>query len=374
VQRLQDAAVQEWKKAWKAYKDGGGEGEPPVCKRYLVADTTVEALASLLQEHPRGLLLGRDELNGWLASMDAYKSGKGGDAAHYLEMHRAGPLTVDRKTGPERFIHVPRAALSVVGTTHPQTFRRALGRQHFEDGLLPRFLAVLPKRVERVWTDRTVPADVTKNFAGVIDRLYKLDFDPERGVNEPTVLPFTPEAKEVWVAFYNRHGREQMDLDEDLAAAWRKLEGYCARLALVIELASWAAAPRPTGKGVTVAQYFAGWIGPPAVSAPSVEAAVELAEWFGYEARRVYALLGTGDEDRELHRLTEWNRARGGAVTARALQQFGPRAYRGRVEDAEAALELLAAAGVGMWVAVEPGARGGRPTRKLQLVSATEPR
>src|SRR5262249_48001100 len=133
VRQLQDAAVEEWKEAKKAYKKEDDEDEPPVCKRYLVADTTVEALAVRLQENPRGLLLAREELNGWLASMDAYKAGKGGDVAHYLEMHRAGQLLVDRKTGAEPLIHVPRAALCIVGTIHPETFRRALGREHFED-------------------------------------------------------------------------------------------------------------------------------------------------------------------------------------------------------------------------------------------------
>jgi hypothetical protein len=373
VRELQDVAVADWQQAMAAHKEKDDEGPSPVCKRYLTADPTVEALAALLRENPRGLLLARDELNGWLASMDAYKSGKGGDLAHYLERHRAGQLLVDRKTGPRPLIHVPRTALCVVGTTQPETFRRALGREHFEDDLLPRFLPVMPPRKARKWTERTVAADLAKSFAEGIDRLYVLGFDPSSEGSKPTVLRLSPEAKEVWVAFYDRHGGEQLDLDGDLAAAWSKLEGYCARLALVIELASWTATPLPPkGMHRSLSEFLAAGRATP-LSAQSVEAAVELVEWFGYEARRVYALLGDVEEDRELHRLTDWIRARGGAVTANELRRSGHRAYRGRPEEAEAALERLAAAGVGEWVWVEPSPRGGRPTRRFRLGPDTKP-
>jgi hypothetical protein len=246
VRQRQKAAVAEWKEAQEAYKQEDLKEciAPPVCNRYLTADATVEALAAILQDNPCGLLLARDELNGWLGSMDAYKNGKG-DMAHYLEMHRASQMIVDRKTGPVPLIHVPRAALSIAGTTQPETFRRALGREHFENGLLPRFLTVLPPQKEREWSEQTVDESVAESFAAVVNRLYGIGFDPRLDGDEPFVLPLSPAAKEAWIAFYNRHGHEQLALDGDLAAAWSRLEGYCARLALVIELADWAAAPRP---------------------------------------------------------------------------------------------------------------------------------
>ena len=62
-------------------------------------------------ETPRGLLVARDELAGWLGSFNQYKQGQGGDVAHWLEMHRAGALLVDRKSGDKTTIHVARAAV-----------------------------------------------------------------------------------------------------------------------------------------------------------------------------------------------------------------------------------------------------------------------
>ncbi len=72
--------------AWKRSGCKKGEPEPekphpPGCQRFAVSDTTVEALADRLADNPRGLLLARDELSGWLRSFDQYKSGKGGDCA-----------------------------------------------------------------------------------------------------------------------------------------------------------------------------------------------------------------------------------------------------------------------------------------------------
>jgi len=44
--------------------------EEPTLRRYTVASATVEALAEKLIENPRGLMVVRDELPGWLAGLD----------------------------------------------------------------------------------------------------------------------------------------------------------------------------------------------------------------------------------------------------------------------------------------------------------------
>src|SRR5215210_3385534 len=49
--------------------------KPPVMGRTLVADTTIEALVDILADNPRGILVERDELAGWVRGMDQYRSG-----------------------------------------------------------------------------------------------------------------------------------------------------------------------------------------------------------------------------------------------------------------------------------------------------------
>ena len=68
--------------------------EAPQAERCIVSDTTVEALAPLLLANPRGLLLARDELAGWIGSFDRYAGGKGGRGR--------GPLVVDAQRRKHR--------------------------------------------------------------------------------------------------------------------------------------------------------------------------------------------------------------------------------------------------------------------------------
>src|SRR5262249_23795604 len=77
-----------WKRDNKAGADPPTKPEQPQAERFVVSDTTVEALAPILLTNPRGLLLARDELAGWIGSFDRY-AGKGrasADAANWLSM------------------------------------------------------------------------------------------------------------------------------------------------------------------------------------------------------------------------------------------------------------------------------------------------
>jgi Protein of unknown function (DUF3987) len=57
--------------------------EEPVAVRYIVNDSTVEKLGVILNQNPRGLLVFRDELTGWLKTLD--REGHENDQAFYLE-------------------------------------------------------------------------------------------------------------------------------------------------------------------------------------------------------------------------------------------------------------------------------------------------
>jgi hypothetical protein len=363
-----EAALDSYKRELAEWQARGRKGpkprdpelREPACQRCLVSDTTVESLALLLQDAPRGLLLARDELAGWVGSFDQYKAkGKGGDAAHWLEMHRAGPVIVDRKSGPIKLIYVARAAVSVTGGIQPETLRRALGREHFEDGLAARLLLAMPPRRVRRWTEAEVKPALEQAVADVFGRLYCLDLeaDPESGESRPLTLPLTAEGKAAWVKFFGEHAREHVELSGDLAAVWSKLEGYAARFALVLQCARWAVMGEPPG-------------GPSAVGAESVEAGATLARWFGREVRRVYGVLAESPMDRERRRLLEWVQRKGGTVTARDVQR-SLRRYS-TAEAAEAALAELVKAGAGQWVDLPPTNQGGRPTCAFRLADTAD--
>lgn len=393
LQALQSAALREWQEAMEQYKTdkatfeadlaewkkkGRKAGEPPPDEpeepqavRYLCEDTTVEALAVLLEGQPRGLLILRDELSGWVNSFDAYKSCRGADVAHWLSMHRAGTLVVDRKGG-RKLVHVPRAAVCVAGGVQPGALAAALvgryqaggvdeamdkpSKEHFDNGLAARLLFAMPPRRPKKWTDADLPRETEAGLQELFGRLLGLDFDAADEEPAPIDVPLTAEAKAAWVRFYDEHAAETSAMPGDLAAAWSKLEGYAARFALLVHLIREVAGD-PTAS-------------PGAVDAASVAAGVALSRWFGSEAGRVYEILGADVESaeaRERRELTRLIRERGGRITARELMHASRR-YRGNSAEAEAALAGLAEAGAGRWLVDDHGGRAGRPAAVFVLL------
>ncbi|CAN5183045.1 hypothetical protein BH11PLA2_BH11PLA2_07710 [soil metagenome] len=323
--------------------------EPPACERFIVSDTTVEALAPILLTNPRGLLLARDELAGWIGSFDRYasKSKAGADSASWLSMHNAESITVDRKTGIPRTIFVPQAAMCVCGGIQPGILNRALGDEHRESGLAARLLLTCPPRKVKQWTEADIDPDAEAALVRLMDRLFVLQPTlSDDGEAQPVLVRLTPDAKAAWIRYYNAHSHEQADLTGDLSAAWSKLEEYAARLALVVHYARWAAGEVADELWLDVA---------------SMNAGIALATWFKGEARRVYALLSESDGERDDRRLVEWIGRKGGSVTARDVQQ-GCRWLK-EPGTAEAALEELVKAGRGSWRDSPTTPRGGRPGR-----------
>ncbi len=106
----------------------------------MVSDTTLEALAPILLEIPRGMLSCRDELNRWIGGFDRYapKRNSGSDLSNWLPMYDAEPIIIDRKTAIPRTICVPMAAVCVTGGIQPGVLKRVLGKEHRESGFLAR--------------------------------------------------------------------------------------------------------------------------------------------------------------------------------------------------------------------------------------------
>ncbi|MCC7137604.1 MAG: DUF3987 domain-containing protein [Planctomycetes bacterium] len=340
------------------FRRGKGDEPPekpkrPPYRRFLVSDVTVEALADRLADNPRGLLVTRDELNGWLQSFDAYRAGsRGGDREKWLELHGARTLTVDRKSGDHPTIQIPLAASSVIGGIQPATLARALTTEFFESGFAARLLLTMPPAVQRRWTEAEVSHEALDGLARVL--AYLLDLRHARdatGDPLPIDLPLTKEGKAAWIQFFNEHAAEGEGLDGRLAAAWSKAEGYAARFALVIHLVREAHGEAAPSSGV---------------DAGDVAAGAELSRWFLAETERVYAVLGESPDVRAKRILTDWIRAHGGRVTARDLAR-GPRAFRGNEAAAEQALDGLVNAGWGTWEEAAPSEKGGRPTRRFVL-------
>jgi hypothetical protein len=345
--RLEAEMYEQYRRDLERYEEqtpGDGVKLPrPIRRRVLVSDCTVEWLAGGLQQNPAGLLLSRDELNGWIRSFNQYKNRSGADVPNWLQLHRGGQLIVDRKNGTSVF--VPRAAVSICGTIQPFILRAALTTEARACGLGARLLLAVPPKRRRVWTDATVSEATYQDYERVVRGLYGLAFH-----GEPNAVMLDAQAKGLFVDFFNEWNREAADHDEDLAAAWAKLEAYAPRFALIHHLA------------LTYAD-----LAPSLIGADDMAAGITLARWFGREAERIYAMLNASD-DGDQQRLIAFIRGRGGYCTARDVQRWNCRSYP-TAPDAETALRELITGGHGRFDPPTSGPKGGRPTTLFRLIS-----
>ncbi|MFO1007730.1 MAG: DUF3987 domain-containing protein [Planctomycetaceae bacterium] len=342
---------------WKRSKNSSDEPPPkpiePQTERFIVSDTTIEAVTPLLVRNPRGLLLAVDELAGWFGSFDRYSNSKGSDSSQWLSMFNAESIIVDRKTGQPKTLSVPNAAMCVTGGIQPSILRKAMGTEHRESGLAARLLMSYPPRVAKQWTENAISPNQEAIYAQLINGLYDLPFDREPGSGDPKpfIFQLSPDAKRSYIEFYNRHATEQAELSGDLSAAWSKLEEYAGRLALIFHLVRFVASDPKLIHQVEI-------------DATSMTAAIQLTEWFKHEARRVYAMLSETEAERDQRRLADWIDRKGHPVTPREVQQ-GCRWLK-ESRAAEQALQALVNGGVGTWIS-SPKGQPGQPTRRFQL-------
>jgi hypothetical protein len=345
----------------KALKDNKpfDEAPPdaPTPRRVVTGDITIETVAPLLAANPKGLLVCRDELGGWLNSFTRYKGRAGGsDLPNWLEMYRAGPVQVDRKTGEQRTLFIPHAAVSICGGIQPGTLARALTPEYVEAGLGARLLLAMPPRLPKRWTELEVDAEVQDAYEKLLDDLHNLTMEPGvYGTREPFAVRLTPEAKALWTSFYESFAGEQAAAEGELAAAYSKLEGAAARLALVHHVAA-RVGSLEAAQPVEPAEMAAG---------------ITLARWFAAETRRIYGMLGETEEERGLRRLVEFIAARGGKITVKELQRSNSRKYRD-ADSAKADLDALAQAGLADWIDGESPPHGGKRMRWLVLRPTTD--
>ncbi len=345
--------VQIWRQNRQA--QGGPPEEPkaPVCPRLIVQDTTLEALGPILKANPRGVLIVRDELSGWLRSFDRYQQRGKGDAATWLELFSGESVTIDRKGGTPPVVHIPSATVSILGGVQPGVLNRAIASEHRENGLLARLLLCYPPRRPKRWTDAAISRATEIDWTDLVDCLARFEMDIDaNGDPTPRLVQLSPEARRAFIDFYNTHNNEMAGLDEDLCRAFSKLEAYACRFALVFHEVLVA-----TGQTDT----------PGMIDLPTMAAAIELTRWWANETRRVYTLLESDGEDGERAALVRIVQRLGGRVTVRQVQQTNRKRFP-TAEDAERALLDLAADGLGTWTF---NAHNGGPGRGVQVFELT---
>ncbi len=361
--RENKAAVEQYADqlaTWEALpkKSRGAKPLAPAMRTSLMDDLTLAALAEALESNPSGILVAKDELSHWFAALDQYHDSKGSDVSRYLTLHTGVFFGLDRKTDRRRYrLFNPR--LCITGGIQPAVLARVLTPDFFERGLPARFLLAAPPTCPDGWSERTIPERLRDEVRELFARLYALEpFVDESGDLLPDLLHLSADAKDVFIAHYDRCGAAAFNSDEGAAeASWSKLTGYGARLALIGQCARDPDARLVTGE--------------------TMSEACQLTRWFGAEAERIYATMSETPEQATTRRLVEYIQRRGGSVTTReVITNYAP--LKNQTERTEATLIQLQKTGYGEWEPVPTTQKGGKPTRRFRLnarsASALPPR
>lgn len=244
--------------------------DPPVRPRIRVADVTTEKLGALASALPRGLLLVRDEMAGWLGSFDKYGGG-GSDRAFMLEAYGGRSYVVDRMKNAEP-LRIRHLSIGVLGGVQPDKVAGITDGP--DDGLVSRLLWTWPDvrpgfRLLRTKHDDTRPRQA---FAKLTELEMGTD---EFGHPEPKRVKLEPTAEDALEEFARDTAQRADDAGGILAGSIGKARGQALRLALILEHLWWCG--ERSGPA------------PERVTARAVEAAsICVADYFLPMAERVY--------------------------------------------------------------------------------------
>ena len=230
---------------WKSRKEDAArkkeffdEKEPPLLCA-AVDDTTKEALATLIAGNPRGITMLKDELTALVASLNAYRGGKGDDLQFFLKLNTRSAVAVSRVKDAHRPIVIRSPCLTIVGCMTPETTASML-ETRADNGWLDRFLFAfpdpLPAREEFDETCR-IPEHLIAAWRQAVSTLhgYEMDCtDPHRP--HPVHVVFGDGGMDAWKGFFRGHKREinSAGFPRSLKGPWSKMEGFCARIALTL--------------------------------------------------------------------------------------------------------------------------------------------
>ncbi|MEL6357168.1 MAG: DUF3987 domain-containing protein, partial [Bacteroidota bacterium] len=227
----------------------GQEITVPKPEQVLYNDFTLESLVDGLQASPRGILAYHDEIEGFLSSMDRYRSGKGGDGPFWLSAHTGAPYKNNRRNR-ERPVFLPRVFCPFVGGIQPGLLTRFGDENRESSGFLARILFSIPDRSHKQPYHNDRPdRSHAEHWEKVINYLFQVQpkemIDAKDEFADPVVEPHTIQmsdaARNLYAAFYNGlAARVNSCEDETEHSTLVKFETHTLRIALILHFLDWA--------------------------------------------------------------------------------------------------------------------------------------
>ncbi len=341
--------------AWNKNKMGSLKPAPPVepkRERYIVHDSTYQALGIILADNPRGILALADELSGLLQSLDTagqeaargfYLTGWSGTGGYSFDRVGRGSITLERY------------CLSVFGGFQPDRIKAYVQFSQRgsskNDGLLQRFqLIVWPDSVSDFQlVDRAPNQEAIGKYHQAVISLPTTASQPIAGArslpNNSQLLHFSSSAQQMFNAWYvkNENMLAKGTLDSARQSHFAKYRSLVPALALIFHLLD-------------------GHTGP--VCEDCLARALSFAKYLKSHANRIYASI-SGHDHAAVRLLAE--RLLDGQLpegfTCRTLTLKGWSGLSTK-DQASGAIDALVEYG---WLIEEEIRSGGRPSVKYSL-------
>ncbi|MFC1672654.1 DUF3987 domain-containing protein [Pseudomonadota bacterium] len=338
---------QDWEKQVKEATKSGHPVPPlpenaqeptkPERPRIMASDTTPEALARLLACQPKGLLITRDELAGWLGSFNRYSGGQGGDRAFWLEAYGGRPYVIDRARNGGEAVTVPNLSASIIGGIQPDKLQSLL-LSGDDDGLTARILFCWPAPVPLERPQRVPESHEAETALRWLNGLSLIP-DGTGGLSHGVVV-LSDEAADLFQAWRKEHGANQPE--GAIASWWGKMPGVCLRLALCFEYLWLSSTTRQESFSVSYA---------------AIEAAtVMIEQYLKPMAERAYGDAALSKAERDAAALAKWivkNEPK--LINVREIQRMSGIPSLKKVDEVKGAVAVLLD---GDWLRADPRRNG----------------
>ena len=245
---------------------------------YVVDDFTMEALMEVHRNNPIGLLVHRDELDGFFKSANKYRGGKGDDSQRWLSLYNGKSIKVNRKGNEGDKLQLKRTAVSITGTIQRRILDNYLQGDNIDSGAMARWLLCFPKMPSAKHTWKEVP-----DVSGILTKLY-LALDR---ISIDSTFRFSNRAKDCFVKDWNDPIVERTERESNAAmeAMLAKSRGYCARIALIIHCIEESCKLEDAVSGIDVELPLE-----LEISSRTVEKAISLSKYYIAQAELVYGI------------------------------------------------------------------------------------
>lgn len=208
----------------------------PKRKQLVLEDATMEAIYKVLDANPKGVGLFFDEIIGFFRNMSRYSGG--GEQQQWLKFFDGNPVTVNRASSEGYFFDSP--YIGLIGGIQPKVLPELYADNRDKNGFLERILFVYPDSPKRLGFPKNQSTqDAFDKYDYIIGRLLELDYDRDRNGDPIShILEFSTDALRVYSDFYAKSCNivNQKDDGDPMLGFYPKMDSYCARFALILQL------------------------------------------------------------------------------------------------------------------------------------------